>query len=420
MGNKKYFCIVKKFHAQLLLWFLTLSFSLPASAQATRPDSALLQSMDQVDISLLTCGPGQEVYSYYGHSAVRFHDKGRGQDLVVNYGLFSFRQKFFILRFVFGLCYYQMGLQTMQDFIAEYQGEGRWVKEQVINLTNEEKWAIAQAIDSNYRPEARTYLYNFFYDNCTTRARDLILNHLQYSHSIGKEYSDSIENIHTSYREMVHQWCGGHPWAQFGVDLLLGVKADRKTDRLQQEFLPDTLRKDFDNLYTVNADSTPRKLVAMSHYLLKGQTVEEASGFSLTPMVCAIGLLILTIVICLLEWRFKRIAWPYDAVLLTLDGLAGLILFAMIFSKHPTVSLNFQILMLCPLSIVFVVPVVRALRRGKAHAYLKWLTGFIVVGLALYVLQKYNPAMIVVALCLLVRLCHLQLITRKLHKKPEE
>ena len=116
--------------------------------------------LDSVDISLLTCGPGQEVWSYYGHTALRIEDKVHGTDLAVNWGMFSFQQDFFILRFVFGLTDYQIGVFPMQHFIAEYTYEGRWVKQQRLALTRDEKWKILTAIDENNQEANRTYRYN--------------------------------------------------------------------------------------------------------------------------------------------------------------------------------------------------------------------------------------------------------------------
>lgn len=371
--------------------------------------------MDSVSISLLTCGPGREVYSYYGHTAVRFNDMGRGQDVVVNYGMFSFRQKYFIPRFVLGLCDYQMDIQSFPDFLTQYESEGRWVKEQTVNLTCEEKWAIAQAIDANYRPEARTYRYNFFYDNCTTRARDLITDHIngQVSYAINPD-------IQTSYRQMVHQWCADYPWTRLGIDLLLGVQADQKTNREQQQFLPDTLREDFDNALIINPDGSRRKLVSSTDMLLTAQPQAEDKGFPLSPTTCGIIFLVLTLAICALEWKTGRIFYGYDALVLTLDGLLGIILLIMVFSQHPTVRVNFQILILCPLSILMVIPVVCRLRRHRMCWYVKVFPTLVLAGLILGIFQKYDTMVTLVAWSLMIRYYYLTLLLKgKLIRKTK-
>ena len=131
---------------------------------------------DSITISLLTCSPGNEVYSLYGHTAIRYTDYRKGIDVAVNYGIFSFSKPFFVLRFIFGITDYEMGIMPFDYFCDEYKSEGRSVYEQELNLTAKEKLALRDAIDTNYLPQNRVYRYNYFFDNCTTRARDIIFS----------------------------------------------------------------------------------------------------------------------------------------------------------------------------------------------------------------------------------------------------
>ena len=205
------------FKASILLFLLSLTSLVKA---AETPDTIY---GDSLQISLLTCGPGKEVYSLYGHTAIRFHDVRNQQDLVINYGMFSFAQKNFILRFIFGLTDYEMGIVPFDAFMEEYKREHRWVIEQVLNLSSADKRSIAMAIDANYLPENRVYRYNYFYDNCTTRARDLLANNIQ-----GTVVYKSTPNTQATFRSEIHQWNQLQPWARFGNDLLLGIGADQK------------------------------------------------------------------------------------------------------------------------------------------------------------------------------------------------
>ena len=159
---------------------ITLAFLLCffAPSTASSPNNEPTLQADSIEISLLTCGPRQQVYSLYGHTAIRFQDKQTGRDIAINYGVFSFDQPFFVLRFVFGLTDYEMGIAPFDIFEWEYDPTGCGVRQQVLNLTAQEKMAIAQAVDRNMEPQNRVYRYNFFYDNCTTRARDIIANNL--------------------------------------------------------------------------------------------------------------------------------------------------------------------------------------------------------------------------------------------------
>ena len=160
------------FISSLVVFLLSLTSNVKAQQYSNSNKN------DSIQISLLTCGPGEEVYSLYGHTAIRFHDLKNNQDLVINYGMFSFSQRFFIIRFVFGLTDYEMGIMPFDAFMEEYESEGRWVKEQVINIPLQDKMKIAMAIENNYLPENKTYRYNYFYDNCTTRARDILIKNI--------------------------------------------------------------------------------------------------------------------------------------------------------------------------------------------------------------------------------------------------
>lgn len=212
---------------------------------------------DSVEVSLLTCQPHDEIYSLYGHTAIRWHNFHQdGDDIAFNYGVFDFKKPFFVARFVFGLTDYELGAYPYDFFLKEYRHYGSMVTEQVLNLTNEEKASLHQALQENLKPENRIYRYNYFHNNCTTKARDIIENCIN-----GKiEYSDN-ENFTPTFREMVGEMTRNHPWATFGNDILLGIKADMPTTEREQEFLPNNLMYDFDHAQ-IYKDGEYRSLVS--------------------------------------------------------------------------------------------------------------------------------------------------------------
>jgi hypothetical protein len=393
---------VKRFKCILsTLWLFIFTFlTASANVQEKGPDSLLVR-MDSVEISLLTCGPGPEIYSLYGHTAILIHAPSLSTDCVVNYGMFSFRQKFFILRFIFGLTDYEMGITTYEQFLDEYRQEGRWVRKQTLNLTRQDKWNIIQAINENYQPEYRVYRYNYFYDNCTTRARDILVNNIH-----GKvEYAPRSANGFT-YRSMTHQWNEQHRWARFGNDLLLGVKADAHTNLAEQQFLPDYLRIDFDQAKVINLSGKSRKLVTSDIYIIAPSRTGALCHDiwqTLTPRLLALLVAILIIGLTCVEKWTRRYFWTLDLGLMLADGLAGLILFAMIFSQHPTVSLNFQILLLTPLNLVFLHPTLKHLRKGNNYWWAKVWMICLIMFLLLGFVQSYAEGMIFLALSLLIR-----------------
>ena len=239
---------MKRFRRILRIISLVFFVLLTTNAKGQTADS-IISNMDDVEVSLLTCGPGNEAYSLFGHTAIRISQPSRGMDVVVNYGMFSFRQKYFIARFILGLTDYQMGITTFDDFKAEYEYEQRWVFEQTLNLTSKEKSALLQAIDQNYKPENVTYRYNFFYNNCTTKARDIIAANID-----GKIEYNSCTSEYPSFRELCHSKTFNNRWSQFGNDLLLGIQADLPTNISEQQFLPENLEHDFSNA-TIEANT---------------------------------------------------------------------------------------------------------------------------------------------------------------------
>lgn len=391
---------MKHFNTFLKTVLLTFLVSL------TCVTSRATESADSVDIALLTCGPGDEVYSLYGHTAIRYTDHRTGEDMVINYGMFSFNQDYFVLRFVFGLTDYQMGITPFDYFMREYQYEVRWVYQQTLNLTAEQKRAICEALARNYLPENRTYRYNFFYNNCTTKARDVIVGQLGCDIEYPQRNLDGV-----TFRTMLHQWNEDYPWSRLGNDLLLGVKADRQVSMAERQFLPDSLREDFEDAYLRLSSGERRKLVSDSRMLYApslsqlAEKQDAQSGFAaaMPPMAVALAVLMVVIFVTIIEWRTRRILYGLDILWLLATGVGGIILTAMIFSQHPTVSLNFQILILSPLCLVALWPVVCSLRRRQFGRWLWVIAGSLALSLFMGIWQKYDAAIWTLALSLLLR-----------------
>ena len=384
-------------------FLLILGFMAITNVMAEENQKNYLEQFDSIEVSLLTCSPHEEIYSLYGHSALRWHDMRQnglnaGNDIVFNWGIFNFNKPYFVLRFVFGLTDYELGPIPYQPFCNYYQEWGSSVTEQVLNLTPEEKMRLQAALAENLKPENRIYRYNYFYDNCSTRPRDIIEKCLN-----GRLEYAQREDYTPSYREMVSLCTRNHPWATFGNDMLLGVKADFATDLREQEFLPENLMYDFDHAQ-IYAAGEYRPLVKERRIpVMPGVQVIE-QDFPLSPMECALILLALTVVIMLIEWKSgKRQVW-FDVILMTIQGLAGCVLFVMLFSKHPTTSTNLQILLLNPLPLFFIPSVI----RQNVTRWQKILLTMIILYLIGSIFQHYAEGMIIVALSLLLRIWPLQ------------
>ena len=371
-----------------VLLTLILVSSAPVAAQEDIPP------MDSVEFSLLTCQPHDEVYSLYGHTAIRYHElKPGGLDLAFNYGVFDFKKPHFVARFVFGLTDYELGAYPYKYFVREYQRFGSMVTEQVLNLTDEEKMTLHDALAINLRPENRIYRYNYFYSNCTTKARDIIESCIN-----GKVEYTGREDYTPSYRDMVHSMTKNNPWSRFGNDLLLGIKADWKTDLRQQEFLPGNLLYDFDHAQ-IYSNGSYRPLIKERRIAVPGGVQIIESGFPLSPLACAAILLAVGIVIFFFEWRKKRVFVLWDVLLMIVTGTIGIVLTLMLFSQHPTVSLNLQIILCNPLPWLFLWSVI----RGRETRYWKITAILAVLFLIGSFFQCYAEGIHVLALCLLMQ-----------------
>ena len=372
-----------------------------SQAKAEDTDSLLLQKMDSVRISLITVDPGKEVWNLYGHTAIRFQDLSDGRDLGVNYGVFSFEDRSFIIRFVFGITDYEMGIFPMKLIVDSYRMEERGIREQVLNLTSEDKLAIYNALVTNSRPENIVYRYNYFYDNCTTRARDILVNHLK-----GKLQFTDNKSVYPSFREQTHAYNEDFLWTRFGNDILLGINADRSTTFEEQQFLPDHLRYDFDHaLYNGKPLVKESRWILPQTYNENGHLSPEKNlGQVFSPTLCFLLLLVITVLVTTIEYRKRKFYWGFDLCMMLLSGTAGIILFLMIFSQHPTVRVNLQLLLLNPLPLFMAYPVVRRWRRQQES---HWYEGLCIILIALFFLggiwQDYAEGLYFVALSLLVR-----------------
>lgn len=379
--------------------FLLLIISLLCSKDMRASN---VQTMRNVEISLLTCYPHEEIYALYGHTAIRYKNSEEGIDLAINYGLFSFQKPFFILRFIFGLTDYEMGIEPFSSFLEQYDRYGCAVKEQTLNLSDEDKARITEAIEKNYQIENRTYRYNYFYDNCTTRARDIIVDNIK-----GKVEYNFNNQSKLSFRQMIHQYNNNHKWARFGNDLLLGVEADQNTSMQERQFLPENLMNDFARA-TVNG----KKLVSATTTIVN-QTRSETTDYAVTPTVCFLLLFFVSLLVVFSEWKTKKIFWGYDLLIMAATGLSGVILFMMLFSQHPTVRCNLQILLLNPLPLIFFF----ITRKNRCK---KWWTIWLILIICFFIggiWQSYAEGMYLAGLSVLTRpLAHLLLANRKGYK----
>ena len=388
-------CFFTTFAEKMKKGFLYIVLTFILSVVNATVGAQSMTNPDCIQISLLTCSPGKEVWAQYGHTAIRYYDKESREDFAINYGIFSLDQTYFIPRFVLGMTDYRMGVQPMDMFLAQYSYEGRGVVEQVLNLSAEDKEVIYKALQENMKPENVVYRYNYFFDNCTTRARDMLVNHLH-----GKVVYPPAEEDAT-FRSMIHKWNNKYEWTQFGEDLLLGVNADRKTTKSEQQFLPENLRSDFDK-----ARYNGKPLVKETNVLLDAETEVAEPVFPLSPLSIALIFAVISLVMMLFSYRRQQVYWAWDLALMLTSGLLGIIFFVMIFSQHPCVSLNFILLFFNPLPLFFLY---NTIKKKKVFWWKIWGV-LIILGLFGSLFQEIPlPILIVASFLLLHCIVHLRI-----------
>lgn len=388
----------------IFIHILLFCFCTPMAAGETNACRAK-GGTDSVRVSLLTCAAGGEIYELFGHTAIRYENYTRGIDAVFNYGMFDFGAPNFALRFALGETDYWLGVNSFQGFSAAYFNDGRDVWQQTLNLTPEEKERLVALLEENYRPENRMYRYNIFYDNCATRPRDQIERAVDGTLQYAGNMTDHSEGI--SFRDLLHRYTEGHPWARFGIDLVIGSPADRPVSRREMMFIPFYVQEYLGKARVADKEGRTRPLVAKEEKIVvTGKTPADFIGGGITPMQSALLLLALTAVLSAYGLRKKKTLWGLDCLLFAAAGMAGCVIaFMALFSQHPAVGTNFLLSVFHPLHLFCLPFMLCRVRKRKISRYM--MANFIVLTLfmALWAVipQRIPPAVLPLALCLLIR-----------------
>jgi hypothetical protein len=272
-------------------------------------------------ISLLTCSPGAELYSTFGHTAIRVTDNARGVDMVYNYGTFDDRDPNFYVKFTKGLMEYALSNYSYQDFLMEYQSEGRGVIEQVLLLNCAQQQQLYTALQQNALEQNRFYNYYFHTDNCTTRAGDMIAQRSG-AHVV---FNNILPPEPLTFRNLIHSYLnkGGQYWSKLGIDILLGYNLDEKVNNKQAMFLPDYLMEGVDSAVIAE---TKQPLVVEKQTVLPVAVVPDASSW-FTPFVLFTFLLLLVAVLSFTRKKWSRqVLAIFDCIFFLLLGLLGIII----------------------------------------------------------------------------------------------
>ncbi|MDL2297225.1 DUF4105 domain-containing protein [Bacteroidales bacterium OttesenSCG-928-C03] len=343
-------------------------------------------------ISLLTCSPGDEIYSVFGHTAIRVKSDQENVDLVFNFGLFDFGTSHFALKFAKGTLMYCLGIQRMDHFVMEYTYDNRLVVEQVLDLSDDQKDMICSKLDHLYLPENRYYQYAFIERNCATEVRDIL-------REAGLEFD--VQPIKFTDRDLIELYLPNHKWLRFGINMALGRTIDKPSNTYRAMFLPDFLHDGIKEL-----DEKKGGVIVKENVLNSVTRAESKADWWYSPLFVFSLLLILALLI-------KHKSFP--VTLFAIIGLVGLVVLTLcLFSQHIEVKQNFNLLWCNPLYFVYLPFIIK-------NKIPKWLPIFFLSLLGLTVifwitgLQHFDVA--IIPMLLTLSWVNLRLIPRKEKEK---
>lgn len=322
-----------------------------------------LKLSPEADIHVITCGPYQgEVYSAFGHSAIRVKDPVKGYDILYNYGVFDFDQPNFYLKFARGHLYYMLGVTDYRRFRDVYIYYNRYIHEQVLNLTADQEQKLFDFLQWNALPENQYYMYDYFYDNCATRVRDAVIT--TFGDSV--EFDGSYIDTNYTIRDLTDLYLVQQPWGDLGIDLCLGLPMDKEATPFMYMFLPDYVEQGF-NHATIMRDG--KKVPLVKETIVTYSSVPEENQASLiTPMIAFIVLFVAGAFLTYLGFKRNKRFVTMDAFVFSVVGVVGwLFLFLWIGTDHNAAAINFNLIWAVP----FHFPVAFLLLKKKKPTFLK-------------------------------------------------
>jgi hypothetical protein len=352
------------------------------------------QDSSRLRISLLTCSPGEELYSTFGHSALRVVDSNSVTDIVYNYGTFDFDEDGFYLKFIRGKLNYYVDAGTFWDFQQEYILENRRITEQVLNFSGEEKEKIRHALNENLKEENKFYLYDFFLDNCTTRLRDIIVKNKQPAPVL-----PAVMPVTYTFRNAIHQYLDNNHkyWSKLGIDLLLGAPTDAVMTPAQQQFLPDNLMYALDSTKNV-------KIVDAAHELYTVSAIANKGNW-FTPVVLFSMILGFFVLLSLFKNRYiSGVLRKLDLLLFLSVGLLGILLILMwVATDHVMTKNNYNLLWAWPMHVIYAFVMNRNSVRVRMYSLLTAIFLVLLLCCWFFLAQQMNNALIPLVLLLIYR-----------------
>jgi hypothetical protein len=355
------------------------------------------QSTNDTLVYLITCGPGTETYSVYGHSALRVVIPEKHTDTVYNWGVFEFDTPNFAWKFAKGRLDYFLIDQTLHGFLQEYYSDKRFVYSQKVNIDPAETRILISLINENLKPENVKYRYDFFYDDCSTRIRDLL------EKSIGEKlkYPPAEPGKVPTFRDLVAKYQNPYPWYRFGVDLIMGSTADKKAVLRDRMFLPIEMKEGLSKAVVHRSDKMIPLLSNPDILLDFSAPVVKQNFFTAPPFIFTLFIILIIILAALI--KSIKIIRLLDIIIYSIFSiLSVLMIFFNFFTDHQQMKWNLNIIWLNPFIIVCLVMLI----LNKTGMIWFRIVFYISAGFILlhYILpQDFNISFLLLAIILLVR-----------------
>lgn len=309
--------------------------------------SQYVQLSPTAEVSIITIGPGGELYDKFGHSAFRINDQANGFDIAYNYGTYDFETPNFYTKFAQGKLLYEISDSHFANFYQSYVSQNRWVKEQVLNLNAQQRQDVFNYLQNNVKPENKKYKYDFFYDNCATKIRDVLVEVLGEK----LEYDETYINETSTFRELIRDNLIENSWGSLGIDVCLGAVIDVNATPWQHQFLPDYIFLATKNA-KIETENGYEEFVANTYSLYENRPVNTKENFFMSPLFAfgIVGLIIIFITVN--DLRNKKRSRYLDTTIFVVTGIVGcFLLFLWFGTDHNATAANYNLLWAFPLSL---------------------------------------------------------------------
>ena len=350
-----------------------------------------LENKNRYKISILSIGEGPSLVDAFGHTAIRVKDAQLKNDIVFNFGVYDFNSPNFYSNFVKGRPEYKLAIQNYSNLIQNYIRQKRYIVEHQLNLDqNSTKIIIDLLVEKLNDPY---YIYDYFRDNCTTRAADIVIDKTNNKFKDDKLESEAI----LTYRDLIHRKINENSWAALGIDLCLGAIIDKKINTRETFFLPENLMNYLD-LY--ESDIIKRNIIYSPE--------SEISYRENLPSPLLINLILSLIIVAITIFNFKSNKWnkSLDSLIFLISGSIGiLIIYLWFFSNHFAGAQNFNFLWAFPLNFALIFAIYKNKIPNWSIGYIKLLIILIILLFLHWTtgVQKYNLTLLPIFVALLIR-----------------